>query len=133
VALLESRMKPLRAALPDPPRHALATQLFSVQAATKARPGRRWICSAIIVADYLFDDPPFARLNLSDAEFSCTSRLPYPAIDSPLIWDRRWAALKRYGARAPPRPPYEQAIPTIICSAAQAAAISSIITTRSRC
>ena len=57
----------------DPPRHALATQLFFLfQRGNEVRDlAQMDMFSASTVADYLFDkDPLFARLNLNDAEFS---------------------------------------------------------------
>ncbi|OGS98626.1 MAG: deoxyadenosine kinase [Gallionellales bacterium RIFCSPLOWO2_02_FULL_59_110] len=57
----------------DPPRHALATQLFFLfQRGNEVRDlAQMDMFSANTVADYLFDkDPLFARLNLSDAEFA---------------------------------------------------------------
>ena len=57
----------------DPPRHALATQLFFLfQRGNEVRDlAQMDLFSTNTVADYLFDkDPLFARLNLSDAEFA---------------------------------------------------------------
>ncbi|OGT00589.1 MAG: deoxyadenosine kinase [Gallionellales bacterium RBG_16_56_9] len=57
----------------DPPRHALATQLFFLfQRGNEVRDlAQMDMFSTSTVADYLFDkDPLFARLNLSDAEFA---------------------------------------------------------------
>ena len=57
----------------DPPRHALATQLFFLfQRGNEVRDlAQMDLFHSSTVADYLFDkDPLFARLNLSDAEFA---------------------------------------------------------------
>ena len=57
----------------DPARHALATQLFFLfQRSSELRDlSQLDLFGASTVADYLFEkDPLFARLNLSDAEFS---------------------------------------------------------------
>jgi len=57
----------------DPPRYALATQLFFLfQRGNEVRDlAQMDMFRAGTVADYLFDkDPLFARLNLSDAEFA---------------------------------------------------------------
>jgi deoxyadenosine/deoxycytidine kinase len=74
----------------DPPRHALATQLFFLfQRGNEVRDlAQMDMFSASTVADYLFDkDPLFARLNLNDAEFALyqqiyhTLQLQVPAPD----------------------------------------------------
>ena len=57
----------------DPPRYALATQLFFLfQRGNEVRDlAQMDLFHSSTVADYLFDkDPLFARLNLSDAEFA---------------------------------------------------------------
>lgn len=57
----------------DPTRHALATQLFFLfQRSNELRDlAQLDLFGASTIADYLFEkDPLFARLNLSDAEFS---------------------------------------------------------------
>ena len=57
----------------DPPRYALATQLFFLfQRGNEVRDlAQMDMFRSSTVADYLFDkDPLFARLNLSDAEFA---------------------------------------------------------------
>src|SRR3989338_7516319 len=57
----------------DPPRYALATQLFFLfQRGNEVRDlAQMDLFRSSTVADYLFDkDPLFARLNLSDAEFA---------------------------------------------------------------
>lgn len=74
----------------DPPRHALATQLFFLfQRGNEVRDlAQVDMFGSSTVADYLFDkDPLFARLNLSDAEFALyqqifrTLRLEAPVPD----------------------------------------------------
>ncbi len=74
----------------DPPRHALATQLFFLfQRSNEVRElAQMDLFGTSTVADYLFDkDPLFARLNLNDAEFALyqqiyqTLQLQVPAPD----------------------------------------------------
>ena len=74
----------------DPPRHALATQLFFLfQRGNEVRDlAQMDMFRSNTVADFLFDkDPLFARLNLSDAEFALyqqiyhTLQLEAPAPD----------------------------------------------------
>lgn len=101
----------------DPPRHALATQLFFLfQRGNEVRDlAQMDMFGASTVADYLFDkDPLFARLNLSDAEFALyqqiyqTLQLQVPAPDLVIYLQAAPETLaERVRRRAKP---YEQAI-----------------------
>jgi deoxyadenosine/deoxycytidine kinase len=101
----------------DPPRHALATQLFFLfQRGNEVRDlAQVDMFGSSTVADYLFDkDPLFARLNLSDAEFSLyqqifrTLQLEAPAPDLVIYLQAAPETLaERVRRRAKP---YERAI-----------------------
>lgn len=101
----------------DPPRHALATQLFFLfQRGNEVRDlAQMDMFSTSTVADYLFDkDPLFARLNLNDAEFALyqqiyhTLQLQVPAPDLVIYLQAAPETLaERVRRRAKP---YEQAI-----------------------
>lgn len=101
----------------DPTRHALATQLFFLfQRSNEVRDlAQMDLFGAGTVADYLFDkDPLFARLNLSDAEFSLyqqiyrTLQLESPVPDLVIYLQAAPSTLaERVRRRAKP---YEQAI-----------------------
>lgn len=101
----------------DPPRHALATQLFFLfQRSNEVRDlAQMDLFRAGTVADYLFDkDPLFARLNLSDAEFALyqqiyrTLQLQTPAPDLVIYLQAAPETLaERVRCRAKP---YEQAV-----------------------
>ena len=101
----------------DPPRHALATQLFFLfQRGNEVRDlAQMDVFGSSTVADYLFDkDPLFARLNLSDAEFALyqqifrTLQLEAPAPDIVIYLQAAPQTLaERVRRRAKP---YERAI-----------------------
>ncbi|OGT01971.1 MAG: deoxyadenosine kinase [Gallionellales bacterium RBG_16_57_15] len=101
----------------DPPRYALATQLFFLfQRGNEVRDlAQMDMFRASTVADYLFDkDPLFARLNLSDAEFALyqqifrTLQLEAPVPDLVIYLQ---AAPETLAGRVRRRAkPYEQAI-----------------------
>ncbi len=101
----------------DPPRHALATQLFFLfQRGNEVRDlAQMDMFSTSTVADYLFDkDTLFARLNLSDAEFALyqqifrTLQLEAPVPDLVIYLQ---AAPETLAGRVRRRAkPYEQAI-----------------------
>ncbi|WP_435626233.1 deoxynucleoside kinase [Candidatus Ferrigenium straubiae] len=101
----------------DPPRHALATQLFFLfQRGNEVRDlAQMDMFQSSTVADYLFDkDPLFARLNLNDAEFALyqqiyhTLQLQAPAPDLVIYLQAAPETLaERVRRRAKP---YEQAI-----------------------
>lgn len=101
----------------DPPRHALATQLFFLfQRSNEVRDlAQMDMFGTGTVADYLFDkDPLFARLNLGEAEFALyqqiyhTLQLQAPAPDLVIYLQAAPETLaERVRHRAKP---YEQAI-----------------------
>ena len=69
----------------DPPRHALATQLFFLfQRGNEVRDlAQMDLFRLNTVADYLLDkDMLFARLNLSDAEFALSADLSHPQLQA---------------------------------------------------
>ena len=95
----------------DPPRHALATQLFFLfQRGNEVRDlAQMDMFSTNTVADHLLDkDQLFARLNLSDAEFALyqrifrTLQMVAPAPDLVIYLQAAPETLAE--ARAPPRP-----------------------------